>query len=304
MKIKCDYETPTEIKQLWGKQMTMASALLDLCKKYDLRIWAGYGTLLGCVRHEGYIPWDDDMDFVMMREDYDKLRQIANEDIVISTDIYFDLSRPEMLKIRHKGTCMMQKNYKYAKSLDQSAWVDIFCLDRLSNSESEIKKNYNKIRKLVKIEKNSLYGCFANMRGLPKKLYHLSCILYRFFTNSTKRYQRINALATQWRNSDNALFANIMEDAGVFPYKDNKMIRYNEHWYDETTYLPFENMALPCPRSYDEVLTADFGPDFLVPKRAPSTHSSAIISVDQSYEQAIEELLAAIPWYKRFFYTV
>ena len=104
MKIKCDYDTPIEVKKLWGKQIEIASALISLCERKKLRIWAGYGTLLGCVRHEGFIPWDDDMDFVMLREDYDKLRRLAKEDKSITPDIYFDLSRHDMLKIRYKDT--------------------------------------------------------------------------------------------------------------------------------------------------------------------------------------------------------
>ncbi len=54
---------------LWRLQKEMANVLVDVCNRHGLRIWAGYGTLLGCARHQGFIPWDDDMDFVMMRDD-------------------------------------------------------------------------------------------------------------------------------------------------------------------------------------------------------------------------------------------
>ena len=301
-----EIDTTKEVKELWNKQVEMASALIPLCEENDLHIWAGYGTLLGCVRHEGYIPWDDDMDFVMLREDYEKLRQIANKKKFITTNVYFDLSRHDMLKIRYKDTCMMQMNYKLSKKLDQSAWVDVFCLDILPNNEIELKSSYKKTRQLVRISNNSLHGCFANVKGFAKTIWHLYCVLYRLLTTEESRYNRINALARQWLNKedDDAVVANLMEDAGSFSYESNKLIRYKKSWYNETIYLPFESIYLPCPKSYNEVLTADFGSNYLVPMKLPATHCSAVIDVNRSYKIVIDEMLTSIPWYKRLFYLV
>lgn len=282
----------------------MASALLNLCENHKISIWAAFGTLLGCVRHEGFIPWDDDLDFVIMRDGFEKLRKIAINNKMITSDIYFDLSRPEVIKIRYKDTCMIQKNYKLSKRVDQSAWIDIFCLDRLPEKYELLKSNYNIIRKLVRVYKNNMQMCFGYLNGLVNKGWHLYCIIYSILIGKRMMYEKINAFASQEVNADSHIIACIMEDAGNFSFESNKMIKYNIEWYDETVFLPFQDISLPCPKSYHEVLTSDFGENYLVPLRLPATHSSSIIDVNRSYKLVIDEIIHSIPWYKRFLYKI
>lgn len=75
--IRQGYEISSEMKKVWNVQMKLLKKLLEVCDKHHLKIWADGGTLLGTVRDHGYIPWDDDIDMVMLREDYDKLLEIA-----------------------------------------------------------------------------------------------------------------------------------------------------------------------------------------------------------------------------------
>ena len=75
--IRDGYVVSAEMKKVWDIQMHLMRKVLDVCRENDLNIWVDGGTLLGAVRHHGYIPWDDDIDLIMMRDDYERLQRIA-----------------------------------------------------------------------------------------------------------------------------------------------------------------------------------------------------------------------------------
>ena len=61
------------MKTVWAAELEVLQTIAEICAKYNLTWYAGFGTMLGAIRHEGYIPWDDDLDIMMMRDDYMKL---------------------------------------------------------------------------------------------------------------------------------------------------------------------------------------------------------------------------------------
>ena len=73
------YLVTSQMKEVWAVELDLMAQLDRVCRENGLTYFAGAGTLLGAVRHHGFIPWDDDMDFYMLREDYNKLIGLANE---------------------------------------------------------------------------------------------------------------------------------------------------------------------------------------------------------------------------------
>ena len=82
----------------------------------------------------------------------------------------------------------------------------------------------------------------------------------------------------------------------------SKIHLFNRHWWDETVYLPFDGVKMPCPRNYDAVLQSMYGKNYMTPIRQPSVHGNVIIDLDRPYGDVVREILSVKPWYKRFLY--
>ena len=94
--IRCGYTVTEKTKRVWAVQLAMLDEVERICRKYGLRYFADSGTLIGAVRHGGYIPWDDDIDLVMLREDYEAFLEAALAEL------------PEYLSLQ---TVYREKNY-------------------------------------------------------------------------------------------------------------------------------------------------------------------------------------------------
>ena len=131
------YLTPEEFRRMQLVQIPLIQEVDRVCRKHDIRYTISCGTLLGAVRHKGYIPWDDDADITMLREDFEKFRKVAGEmdpEIAFYQDHYND---PEYLweypKVRRTGTTFVRVGQEHIKCKTGVA-IDIFPLDDVPKS--------------------------------------------------------------------------------------------------------------------------------------------------------------------------
>src|SRR3712207_3357568 len=75
--IRCGYRVSAQMKRVWAVELDLLAKFVDVCERHELRYFLDSGTLIGAIRHQGFIPWDDDIDVSMPRKDYDKLWEIA-----------------------------------------------------------------------------------------------------------------------------------------------------------------------------------------------------------------------------------
>lgn len=124
--------TKEELRKMQLLQLDMLVELDRVCRKHDISYCIGWGTLLGAVRHAGYIPWDDDADVAMLREDYEKFKAVSyelNPDICWFQDHMTDAEyRWEYGKLRRTGTTYIRAGQEHLKN-KTGVFVDIFPLD-------------------------------------------------------------------------------------------------------------------------------------------------------------------------------
>lgn len=171
-----------EITSIHEIQQLALELLIDfttLCEKYNLRYSLAYGTLLGAVRHKGFIPWDDDIDLIMPRPDFDKIIKIIKEKTHTNIDIldFYDKNSfygASILKVFRKDTVLFEYPNKY--NLKYGLYIDIFPVDGLPDDYNESRQMLKEHRQLVTLmhwHASSLYkkkGVAKYFSGLTSRL--------------------------------------------------------------------------------------------------------------------------------------
>ena len=166
--IRNGYTISTEMKKVWAVEMQLLKKLLEVCERHHLKIWAEGGTLLGTIRHHGYIPWDDDIDMAMLRNDYDKLQAIAKEEFIAPYFFqsgYTDQFPCGFSKLRMNGTAAIIP-YEIFQNFHQGVFIDIFCYDAVPDNNEDLEKQKKSGEKMIQSLKTycNSYWSFSDFK--------------------------------------------------------------------------------------------------------------------------------------------
>lgn len=247
-----------EIKKI---EVEILEYVKKVCEKNNLRYFLAGGTLLGSIRHKGFIPWDDDIDIIMPRPDYMKFLKLLenNEKYNILTPYNEKNYYYFFTKLADKRTLLIENNH-FDKLDKLGVCIDIFPVDGLPEDYDEQKKYIKKLFNEYKKYQNSKFNWYCLSNNKIKK--YAKMILkfpYFLYCKSVNRKKRILNLMEKYDYEKSKYIAYLLS-----AYKEKEIVK--KSIYDKSINVQFEGNTYPVAIGYIEYLTNMYGDYMKLPK--------------------------------------
>lgn len=276
---RCNYIITTQTKRLWAILLDLLCEFDRVCKKNHLIYSLDSGTLLGAIRHKGFIPWDNDIDVIMHRTEFEKLCKIASDEFVApyfwQTNDTDPGSARRHAQLRNCATTGILRDEMEGNvplySFNQGIFIDIFILDEVPD-DSDLQKRHS---------------CELALH-IPI-LWELKHLLY---TNNrepwirdalTHECQRYDSIASQYNGKGYNRVANIT----LIPIRKESTLFPKELFYDLIE-CEFEGFRFPCPRESETILTGYYG-DWHKYVVNNGDHGELLIDIEKPYTEYISQ---------------
>jgi len=235
--------TELQLKKLHEIQVEMLLEVKRVCEKHDIKYSLIGGTLLGAIRHQGYIPWDDDADVGLLREDYEKFRNVCEQELD-SSKFYFQDDRNTKGyrwgygKLRRKNTLFLRENQKHL-DFGQEIFIDIFPLDYAPDG--------------MLPRKVHMFRCFCVRKalwspvGVKVEKNHIKRVVYLALSKLSKE-----AIYKHYYNYINSRKPTNTVRLNLFPTR--KPYGFPISFFEELIEVPFEGQKFWGSKHYDEYL--------------------------------------------------
>lgn len=259
-------------------------AFINVCEQHNLKYFCIGGTLIGAIRHNGMIPWDDDIDVVMPRADYDKLLSLSFEDNptyeIVSMEKNNNYYLPYAKFCDKNSTLLEYTEIPCVLGL----FVDVFPLDGAHSDISQRERDYFRYKRLAnklhiqpKQSKENLIG-FSN-RFLKGQLRTAWYELYYSFNKKRKRnrlLQEFKSITLSYSFDKSAIIGNY---GGMWGLKEF----WKREWFTEHIMHDFESIQVKIPKHYDNILTHVYGNYMKLPPedKRVSHHNVAYVNLEK-----------------------
>lgn len=265
------------LKELQIEELNILKEFIKVCEKLNLNYFLIGGTLIGAIRHKGFIPWDDDIDVCMLRKDYDIFLEKAQK--YLPDNMFLQTNKTDkeysncFAKIRNSETTFIENSVSHL-NINHGIYIDIFPLDNLYN--------YNTLKdKLIKMSLYKEY--YYNKKDIKTTIFKIiSKILY----GNKTRENLCSILEKMYTKGNRKITDKVVNYGGAWGIK--KESHFLED-YSDYKLVDFENIKVKVPIGFDRCLRDTYGDYMKLPpeeKRNPH-HFSEIIDTMKSYKYYI-----------------
>lgn len=249
-----------DLRRLQLEQLEVLKEVDAICRKEGIRYFLMYGTLLGAIRHKGFIPWDDDLDIGMIRSDYERFMKCAQE---LLGDEYF-LQNGSTEKNGHRHIARIRVNGTlYEESVDShrkghhGIFIDIFPVDNVSSNKfaRDVSHLIRQVFFVIQLRKQGCHVVF-------KRYAYIISALFLPFASVSFLKKWIQKSAVKLEGVDTGLMASLFS-----PYSIGKIDRelFSSDCYLKLKKIPFEGMDYSVPEKYHDILTQIYGDYMTLP---------------------------------------
>lgn len=270
------------VRAIQEKMLDILVYFRDFCEANQLRFALCGGTCLGAVRHKGFIPWDDDIDVFMLREDYEKLQALWEKNA--DTSRYSCVRSNETINIHHSAMEIKDNNTTFINKhsvdsdIHHGLMIDVIPIDGVPESGW---------RQLLQMLDSMLYCCF-NFQRLPdhkgKLTYYATKVALGIFRSPRVRYLLWKGAETRlskYGTKNCAKVASLGEGATIM------RMYFPREWFENVAYMDFEGYRMPVPADVDGYLKITFGDYMQLPpvEEQVARHNAAFIDLENSYKK-------------------
>ncbi|MBD8497958.1 LicD family protein [Paenibacillus arenosi] len=245
----CDYRVTEKMKRIWAVQLDLLEKFIDVCDRNGLTYFVSYGTLLGAVRHNGYIPWDDDIDIMMPRKDYNLLKLIAEKEF--SHPYFFQTPENDPENFTAGGCRLRNSNTTYIEYLNlghncnNGCYIDITALDGVFDNKLKRHRQIKRVDRYKSLLYAKVYGKdFVTLFDHSKLQWGTLRFLAKLFPHKW--------LCQQFDNACSACGFDETTKLGIFTQKngDYEYRYFDKDIFEQTVKLDFEHINVPIPADY------------------------------------------------------
>ncbi|WP_027216555.1 LicD family protein [Butyrivibrio fibrisolvens] len=262
------------MKRYWAAQLEVLKVIDDICQKHGLKWFANYGTMLGAIRHKGYIPWDDDIDITMLRDDYDHFLEFAEKELPEGYQILTPWHQDEYAypfgRVTNSHCIDMNVNFLTRfHGCPYVVGVDIYPYDNLFNEEAKDDDRCRRGKEIftgLQMLNTTNFSKSALEKQLRKieEVTHANIDRTKHLGNQLCRI--LDKICQEARNE------NCKEITSLHSWIFWHGYKFPKEYFDKYIEMPFDTTTVPVPENYDEMLTT-FYSDYMVAKRPGGLHN-------------------------------